>query len=102
LYLPQGVRDEKSATLLAEVLEVARTMATDNTLDVDRVDDEDGDESDEPRATLGENVSGIPVGAQVLFDKTRGFPVPWDESLHIIEVRHILAIVEIITQDKLQ
>ena len=100
LYLPEGVRDDKSATLLAEVLEVARTMPKEHALDLD--EDDESEASDEPRASLGENVSGIPVGAQVLFDKSRGFPVPWDDSLRVIEVRYILAIVETITQDKLQ
>ncbi|MFY0541642.1 hypothetical protein [Nannocystis pusilla] len=64
------------------------------------VDDDDDD--DEPKADLGENVSGIPVGAQVLFAKDQGIAVPWDESLRILSVRHVLAIVDIISEDHLQ
>ena len=42
------------------------------------------------------------AGANVLFEKDRGVVVPWDETLRIIEVRYILAIVDIITEDEIQ
>ena len=104
LFLPQGVKDERAAALLGEVVEVARTMPkADNLLD----DDDDDDDDDDPvdlggRADLGTNVSGIPLGANVLFEKERGVTVPWDENLRLLDVRHVLAIVDIITEDKLQ
>ena len=98
LFLPQGVKDEQSAALLGEVVEVARTMPRGTGPHMDDDDDDD----DEPRADLGENVSGVPLGAQVLFEKTRGVPVPWDESLRILQVRYVLAIVDIVTEDELQ
>ena len=51
---------------------------------------------------LGKNVSGVPLGANVLFEKDRGIAVPWDDSLRILEVRYVLAIVDIIGQDEIQ
>jgi hypothetical protein len=42
------------------------------------------------------------VGAHVLLEKSRGVPVPWDETLRVVEVRHILAVVETVGQDELQ
>jgi co-chaperonin GroES (HSP10) len=95
LFLPAGAKDSHSEALLAEVVEVARTMPKPGFV----LDDED---DDEPKADLGENVSGIPVGAQVLFAKDQGIAVPWDETLRLLSVRHVLAIVDIISEDKLQ
>ena len=40
------------------------------------------------------NVSGIPQDARVLFPKTAGVPVPWDEALRLLDVKDVLAIVE--------
>jgi len=100
LFLPQGVKEEHVAALLGEVLEVARTMPTAEGLR-DENRDEDDDE-DDARLDLGVNVSGIPLGANVLFEKERGVIVPWDESLRLLEVRHVLALVDIITEDELQ
>ncbi|MBZ5713236.1 MULTISPECIES: co-chaperone GroES [Nannocystis] len=97
LFLPAGAKDSHSEALLAEVVEVARTMPKPGF-----VLDGDDDDDDEPKADLGENVSGIPVGAQVLFAKDQGIAVPWDESLRILGVRHVLAIVDIISEDHLQ
>ncbi len=95
LFLPQGVKDAHAAALLGEVVEVARTMPkSDASLD------DDDDDDDEP--DLGKNVSGIPLGANVLFEKERGIAVPWDETLRILEVRYVLALVDIITQDEIQ
>lgn len=102
LYLPQGLKDEHSAALLGEVIEVARTLPRDGTLDDDDDDLDDDDDDDAPRADLGANVSGVPLGAHVLFPKDRGTPVPWDETLRLLEVRHVLAIVDIVGEDELQ
>lgn len=102
LFLPQGVKDEQSMALLGEVVEVARTLPkAESALDEDDDDDDDVD-PDDARANLGKNVSGIPLGAHVLFEKDRGIAIPWDENLRVIEVRWILAIVDIISQDEIQ
>lgn len=98
LFLPQGVKEDHVAALLGEVLEVARTMPKADAL----VDDDDDEGDDEARLDLGKNVSGIPLGANVLFEKERGVMVPWDESLRLLEVRHVLALVDIIREDELQ
>lgn len=97
LFLPAGAKDSHSEALLAEVVEVARTMPK-----AAYVVDPDDDDDDDPQADLGENVSGIPVGAQVLFAKDQGITVPWDDSLRLLGVRHVLAIVDIIPEDNLQ
>lgn len=102
LFLPQGVKDDHAAALLGEVLEVARTMPKADTLSHDDDDDGDEDDDDASRLDLGKNVSGIPLGANVLFEKERGVMVPWDESLRLLEVRHVLALVDIIREDELQ
>ena len=96
LFLPAGAKDSHSEALLGEVVEVARTMPKAAYM----VDDDDDD--DDAAADLGENVSGIPVGAQVLFAKDQGIAVPWDDSLRLLGVRHVLAIVDIISEDNLQ
>ena len=96
LYLPAGAKETNSEALLGEVIEVARTMPKSSTL-IESDDDDDGVQAD-----LGENVSGIPVGAQVLFAKDKGISVPWDDSLRLLAVRYILAIVDIISEEQLQ
>ncbi|MBL9102056.1 MAG: co-chaperone GroES [Myxococcales bacterium] len=96
LYLPAGAKDSHSEALLGEVVEVARTMPK-STYVVD-----DGEDDDDDKPDLGENVSGIPVGAQVLFAKDQGVTVPWDDTLRLLSVRHVLAIVDIISEDHLQ
>lgn len=96
LFLPEGAKENTREALLGEVVEVARTMPK---LDLAIDEDEDEDEDD---PDLGRNVSGIPLGAKVLFGKHRGLTVPWDESLRIVDVRHLLAIVDEITEDKIQ
>lgn len=104
LFLPQGVKDDNAMALLGEVVEVARTMPKGESLGDEgqsRNRDDDDDDDDE-RADFGTNVSGIPLGANVLFEKDRGVVVPWDETLRIIDVRYILAIVDIITEDEIQ
>lgn len=100
LFLPAGAKEDHSEALLAEVIEVARTMPKTGSPTSD--DDDEGDDNLETTADLGANVSGIPLGAQVLFGKEEGTTVPWDDSLRLLEVRRILAIVETITEDKLQ
>lgn len=94
LFLPKGAKDEHDEALLCEVLEVARTMPKTGGLE----DDDD----DEPKLDLGENVSGIPLGSKVLIAKERGIAVPWDETLRLVEVRHVLAVVDEIPEAELQ
>lgn len=103
LFLPQGVKDDNAMALMGEVVEVARTMPKADPLVESRDDgDDDDDDDDDGRADFGKNVSGVPLGSNVLFEKDRGVKVPWDETLRLIEVRHILAIVDIITEDEIQ
>lgn len=83
LYLPAGAKEEHDDALYGEVVEVARA------------------EGDDPQ-TLGENVSGVPLGANVLFPKKAGNRVPWDDALRLIEVRDVLAIVEEVEPEELQ
>jgi co-chaperonin GroES (HSP10) len=85
LYLPQGARENHEEAVYGEVLEVARA-------------DDDGD----TEGTIGENVSGIPLGAMVLLPKKAGTRVPWDESLRLIAVRDLLATVEEVSRDEIQ
>ncbi len=100
LFLPQGVKDDNAMALLGEVVEVARTLPKGEAQgDAPRREDDDDDDD---RADFGTNVSGIPLGANVLFEKERGTAVPWDETLRILEVRYVLAIVDIITEDEIQ
>ena len=97
LYLPAGAKDSHSEALLAEVVEVARTMPKAAYI----ADGDDDDDDDDVRPGLGENVSGIPVGAQVLFARDQGVAVPWDDSLRLFSVRYVLAIVDIRSEDNL-
>jgi len=82
LYLPDGVKEEHDDALYGEVVEVARAE-TDN-------------------ASLGENVSGVPLGAFVLFPKKEGLRVPWDEALRVLPVKDVVALVEEVHPDALQ
>lgn len=102
LFLPQGVKEDSAMALLGEVLEVARTMPKGEHLRDDDDDDDSDDDDDDDRPDFGRNVSGVPLGANVLFEKERGVTVPWDETLRVLDVRHVLAIVDIITEDKIQ
>jgi co-chaperonin GroES (HSP10) len=82
LFLPPGAKDALAQAAYAEVVEVARAS---------------------PKPTeegFLNNVSGIPQDARVLFPKDAGIPVPWDESLRIVDVKDVLAIVEEIPTDK--
>lgn len=98
LYLPQGTKESHAEALLGEVVEVARTLPKAGAV----ADDDDAADDDGAQADLGTNVSGIPLGAKVLFSKERGVTVPWDESLRLVDVRHILAIVDVISADEIQ
>lgn len=74
LYLPAGAKEAHDDASYGKVVEVAR---------------------DKPSATdVGENVSGVPHGAHVLFRKDAGVRVPWDDRLRLIDVKDILATVE--------
>jgi co-chaperonin GroES (HSP10) len=74
LYLPVGAKEQHDEALYGKVVEVARHQPSS-----DRVT---------------ENVSGVPLGAHVLFRKDAGVRVPWDDRLRLIDVKDILATVE--------
>jgi co-chaperonin GroES (HSP10) len=74
LYLPAGAKEAQDEALYGKVVEVARDRPT----------------SDD----LTENVSGVPLGAYVLFRKEAGVRVPWDDRMRVIDVKDILATVE--------
>jgi co-chaperonin GroES (HSP10) len=80
LYLPAGAKEATNDALYGKVIEVAR----------------DKPMTDE--AT--ENVSGVPNGSFVLFRKTAGVPVPWDDKLRLIDVKDVLATVEEVPADE--
>lgn len=98
LFLPEGAKEGLRQALLGEVVEVARTMPK----VAYELDDDDDDDDEGETVSLGENVSGVPLGAKVLFGKQRGLAVPWDESLRVVDVRHLLAIVDEIPEDEIQ
>ena len=79
LYLPAGAKEQHDEALYGEVVEVARDRPT--------TDD------------VAENVSGVPLGAKVLFRKDAGVKVPWDERLRILDVKDVLATVEELTDE---
>jgi chaperonin GroES len=80
LYLPDGAKEAQDEAVYGKVIEVARDKPT--------TDD------------LGENVSGVPHGSNVLFKKDAGVRVPWDERLRLLDVKDILATVEEIADDQ--
>ncbi len=82
LYLPEGVKEEHDDALYGEVVEVARAEAD--------------------TASLGENVSGVPLGAFVLFPKKEGLRVPWDDELRVLAVKDVVALVEEVDPGVLQ
>lgn len=98
LFLPEGAKENAREALLGEVVEVARTMPKVKF----EVEDEDEDDYDDRPGDLGRNVSGVPLGAKVLFGKHRGLSVPWDERLRIVDVRYLLAIVDEIPEEEIQ
>lgn len=75
LFLPPGAKDALAQAAYGMVVEVARAPST---VEADR----------------GANVSGIPEGAHVLFAKDQGLPVPWDESLRVLDVKDVVALVD--------
>ena len=80
LYLPEGAKEAHDEALYGQVVEVARDKPT----------------ADE----MGENVSGVPNGSNVLFKKDAGVRVPWDERLRLLDVKDILATVEELTDEE--
>jgi co-chaperonin GroES (HSP10) len=80
LYLPAGAKEAQDEALYGKVIEVARDRPT----------------TDE--AT--ENVSGVPLGAHVLFRKEAGVRVPWDDRMRIIDVKDVLATVEEVSAEE--
>lgn len=75
IYLPEGAKTEMQESLLCLVVAVARTY----------------DDSEEA------NVSGIPLKSYVLIPKNAGIKIPWDDNIRIVEVKDVLAIVELET-----
>lgn len=80
LYLPDGAKEAQDEALYGQVIEVARDKPTTD--------------------QMGENVSGVPNGSNVLFKKDAGVRVPWDERLRILDVKDILATVEELTDEE--
>jgi co-chaperonin GroES (HSP10) len=80
LYLPAGAKEAADDAHYGTVIEVARSRPT----------------ADE----LTENVSGVPLGAHVLFRKDAGVRVPWDDRLRVIDVKDVLATVEEVRADQ--
>ncbi|MEZ4366324.1 MAG: co-chaperone GroES family protein [Kofleriaceae bacterium] len=74
LYLPAGAKEAADEASYGQVIEVARDRPT--------TDD------------VAENVSGVPMGARVLYRKDAGVRVPWDDRLRLLDVKDILATVE--------
>ena len=74
LYLPASAKEASDEASYGTVIEVAR----------DRVSTDD----------VAENVSGVPLGARVLFKKDAGVRVPWDDRLRVLDVKDVLATVE--------
>jgi co-chaperonin GroES (HSP10) len=84
LYLPQGAKERTQEALFGEVLEVARAEPTDPKVD-----------------GFGVNVAGVPHGAKVIFQKTAGVKVPWDDELRLLETKEVLATVDEIREDEM-
>ncbi|MEM1023652.1 MAG: co-chaperone GroES family protein [Myxococcota bacterium] len=82
LILPQGAKDSGAQVQYAEVVEVARAAPE---------DEEEG---------FGTNVSGVPLGARILFVKEKGLAVPWDDKLRVVAVEDVVALVEEIDADE--
>lgn len=76
LFLPPGAKDATAHAAYGEVVEVARASSKAT---------EEG---------FLNNVSGIPQESRILFPKDAGVPVPWDETLRVLDVKDVLAIVE--------
>jgi chaperonin GroES len=83
LYLPAGAKEKMQESLYGEVIEVARAEAKNPS--------EEG---------LGVNVSGVPLGARVLFPKDAGIKIPWDDELRLLETKEVLAMIDEIPADR--
>jgi len=84
LYLPAGAKEKMQEALYGEIVEVARA------------------EPEDPKQEgFGVNVAGVPHGARVLFAKTAGIRVPWDDDLRLLETKDILATVDEISENEL-
>ena len=75
LFLPAGAKDATASAAYGQVVGVARASA----------EEKDG---------FGQNVSGVPDGAFVLFPKEKGLVVPWDDQLRVLDVKDVFALVE--------
>lgn len=75
LYLPEGSREQMQESLIGIVIAVATAY-------------EDSQEA---------NISGVPLNSHVLIPKNAGIRIPWDDSVRIVEVKDILAVVELET-----
>ena len=84
LYLPQGAKERAQESLYGEVVEVARAET-----------------SDPEHEGFGVNVAGVPHGAKVIFAKTAGVKVPWDDELRLLETKEVLATVGEIREDEM-
>jgi len=84
LYLPQGAKERSQEALFGEIVEVARAET-----------------SDTNAGGFGVNVAGVPNGVKVLFQKTAGVKVPWDENLRLLETKEVLATVDEIREDEM-
>lgn len=76
IFLPEGAKEATQESVLAEVLEVASAY-----------DDDMNEEA---------NISGIPLGANVLIKRDAGVRVPWDDSLRIVETSDVLATIDVV------
>ncbi|MCS6893346.1 MAG: co-chaperone GroES [Deltaproteobacteria bacterium] len=75
LFLPEGAKEQMQESMLGVVIAVA--TAFDDTSET--------------------NVSGVPINSYVLIAKNAGVRIPWDDNVRIVEVKDILAIVELET-----
>ena len=50
---------------------------------------------------FGTNVAGVPHGAKILFEKSAGIRVPWDDDLRVLETKEVLATVQEISEEEI-
>ena len=81
LYLPEGAKEKNSQAHYGTVIEVARADTEEHKLE-------------------GDNVSGVPLNSKVLFPKSEGITIPWNDQLRLVEVKAILATVDEIALDE--
>ncbi len=75
LYLPEGAKESMQESLLGVVIGVATAY--------------DGSQE--------ANISGVPLNSYVLIPKNSGIRIPWDDSVRVVEVKDILALVDLET-----